>query len=48
MPQQLSVITYFIIVSRILYGLPARRGFLLVELTIELLPVSSASTDMAA
>jgi len=33
--QQLSVVTYSIIVSRILYALPAWGGFLSVELKIQ-------------
>jgi len=40
--QQLSVITHSIIVSRILYALPAWGGFLSVEFKIESMPFSSA------
>ena len=44
--QQLSVITYSIIVSRIQYALPAWGGFLTVELKTESMPFSSALDDL--
>jgi len=44
--QQLAVITHTIIVSRILYALPACGGFLTVELKIESVPFSSTLSDL--
>jgi len=44
--QQLSVITHYIIVSRILYTFPAWGGFLSVELKIEPMHFSSALGDL--
>ena len=44
--QQLAVITHSIIVSRILYALPACGGFLTVELKIESVPFSSTLSDL--
>ena len=44
--QQLAVITHSIIVSRILYALPAWGGFLTIELKTESMPLSSALGDL--
>ena len=44
--QQLAVITHSVIVSHILYALPAWGGFSTVELKTESMPFSSALGDL--
>jgi len=44
--EQLSVVTYSIIVSRVVYALPAWGGFLSTELTNISTPFLGASSDL--